>query len=69
MLGQAGVADNAAIRLARQRKGDALQIDAERPGDSAFQHRGRTVLVLDARVSEFLSSGMLDVDGDRVTLQ
>lgn len=59
VLGQAGVSENVAVRLS----------DAERPGDSAFQHNGRTVLVLDGRVSELLSASRLDVDGDRFTVR
>jgi hypothetical protein len=62
LLGQEDVSAEAAVRLVQERDGISLQRDAERPGDEIFQHSGRTVLVLDAQVSELLSDSTLDID-------
>ena len=34
-----------------------------------FQHEGRTVLLLDAQVSEMLAQDTLDFEGKKLTLQ
>ena len=62
LLGQEGVPEEAAVRLVHEGDGITMQSDAERPGDEVFQHSGRTVLVLDAQVSEMLSESTLDID-------
>ncbi len=54
---------DAAVRLELQ--GDealAPKIDHALPDDVRFLHHGRTVLVLDARTSEYLDHSMLDVE-------
>ncbi|MEO8676630.1 MAG: hypothetical protein ABI569_13715 [Casimicrobiaceae bacterium] len=38
------------------------KIDHARPDDARLLHHGRTVLVLDARTSEYLDRSMLDVE-------
>lgn len=40
-----------------------------RTGDSTLQHEGRTVLLLDAQVSELPAEDTLDIEGARLTLQ
>ncbi len=50
-----------------------MTVDGERPGDTPFKHQGRTVLLLDERVSQLLESETLDVKqtakGNRLTLR
>ena len=69
LLEQEGVRTEATVRLVREGDAVTLQSDAERPGDETFQHSGRTVLVLDAQISELLSESTLDTDGARLTLR
>ena len=69
MLGQEGVPEAAAVRLVREADGVTLQSDAERQGDQTFEHGGRTVLVLDAQISELLSESTLDIEESKLTLR
>ena len=69
ILEQEGLPTEAAIRFVYEGKGVAMRQDNERPGDATFQHAGRTVLLLDAEVSELLSEDTLDVEGAKLTLR
>jgi hypothetical protein len=69
MLEQHGVAEKATVRLVREREGVTLQSDAERLGDLTFEHGGRTVLVLDAQISELLSESTLDIEESKLSLR
>jgi Fe-S cluster assembly iron-binding protein IscA len=65
--------EEVAVRLTHDGQRIAMTVDGERPGDTPFKHKGRTVLLLDERVSQLLESGTLDVKqtdkGDRLTLR
>jgi Fe-S cluster assembly iron-binding protein IscA len=69
ILDEQGLPEEVAVRLVYEEQGVALQQGSERPGDATFQHEGRTVLLLDADVSELLSEGTLDVEGAELTLR
>lgn len=69
MLDQKGVAAEAAVRLVHEPDGVTLQSDVERAGDQTFKHDGRTVLLMDAKISELLAQSTLDVDGSKLTLR
>ncbi len=61
--------DDVAVRLVHDGGEIRLESDNEQPGDTTFQHGGRTVLVLDAQVSELLEGETLDVEGPGLTLR
>ena len=65
--------DDVAVRLTHDGRRIAMAVEGERLGDTPFKHNGRTVLLLDERVSQLLESRTLDVKqtdkGDRLTLQ
>jgi Fe-S cluster assembly iron-binding protein IscA len=69
MLANHDVAEDVAVRFVCEEQGIGLQQDSERPGDTTFEHKGRTVLLLDAQVTELLADGTLDVEGTRLKLQ
>ena len=69
MLDQKGLPDEVAIRFVYEGQGIALHQDSERAGDATFQDVGRTVLLLNAQVSELLAEDTLDVEGAKLTLQ
>ncbi|MHC4611880.1 MAG: hypothetical protein ACYS7M_16205 [Planctomycetota bacterium] len=46
-----------------------MRQDAERAGDTKFQHEGRTVLLLDAQVSGPLTEDTLGLVGAKLTLE
>ena len=68
MLNDHGLPEDVAVRFVSEGQAIALKQDAERPGDDVFQHEGRTVLLLDAQVSELLTEDTLDVDGAKLAL-
>jgi Fe-S cluster assembly iron-binding protein IscA len=55
----AGASD--AIRLVAGRGGWAMRLDQPGPEDETFDHEGRTVLIVDTRVAEYLEDRTLDV--------
>jgi len=68
MLEDQGVSEEVAVRFVIEGQGVALRQDTERPGDATFQHDGRTILLLDAEVSELLTETTLDLEDARLTL-
>jgi len=68
MLGQQCLAEEFAIRFVYEGRGIVIQQDSERAGDTAFQHEGRTVLLLDAQISEQLTELTLDLEGVQFAL-
>jgi Fe-S cluster assembly iron-binding protein IscA len=53
---------NATIRMVPVQTGNlALQFDSTRPGDTTFDHNGKTVLILDEQVAQTLVNSTLDV--------
>jgi Fe-S cluster assembly iron-binding protein IscA len=70
LLAQQDVPEDIAVRFVYEEgEGIALQPDSERAGDTAFQHEGQTVLVMDAQVSELLAEDTLDLEGTKLALQ
>ena len=69
MLKQQSMPEEIAVRFVYEGQGIALQQDSERAGDTTFQHEGRTVLLLDAQVSELLAEDTLDLVGAKLTLK
>lgn len=73
LLSEAEAPDDAAIRVVVANQGLALRIDHEQEGDKTFEHDGRTVLLLDDKVSEVLSDHTLDIEqageGPRLTIR
>ena len=62
MLDDAGAPEGTAIRLATLARGMKSTLDTPVLSDEAFDHEGRTVLVLDGRVSRKLRERTLDVE-------
>jgi Fe-S cluster assembly iron-binding protein IscA len=65
--------EKVAVCLTHDGRRIAMTVDAARPGDTAFEHRSRTVLLLDEHVSRLLEDETLDVKrthkGNRFTLR
>ena len=72
ILAESDASDNAAVRLKRESGRVRTRLDSARPGDTAYDHDGKTVLVLDEEVSKALADRKLDVlddgTGPRLTL-
>ena len=70
VLEEAKASPETAVRLAVEGNGLTAALDTERPGDTTFDHNGRTVLLLDEQASQVLSERTLDVqtttDGPRL---
>ncbi len=66
------VGDDVALRIKLTRSGVQMQPDTIRPGDEAFDHNGKVVLVLDQQTSQLLSNKTIDLmtddDGPHLTL-
>lgn len=69
VIQEAGVPEQAAIRLVYDGQRIGMQPDEERPGDTSFEHDGRTILVLDEQVATLLSEHKLDVQQGELALQ
>lgn len=65
-------ADDMAMRMTRKTKGWKLRLDRLRPADTAFEHEGRNVLLLDETVLVATTNMTLDVKvtdgGQRLSL-
>ena len=53
--------DGVALRFMRRTGGWRLRLDRARPADTEFTHDGRSVLLLDAAVSQAMTNMALDV--------
>jgi len=53
--------EGTAIRLVALGKDLKMQLDSVKPGDTTFDHKGGTVLVLDEQTAGFLAGKTLDV--------
>jgi Fe-S cluster assembly iron-binding protein IscA len=60
-LDRAAAGDSVAIRLVAGRGGLGMRLDQPGPEDESFDYEGRTVLIVDARVAEYLEDRTLDV--------
>ena len=69
ILDQRNLPEEVAVRFVHEEGQIQLRSDNEHPGDTTFQHEGRTVLLLDAHVSELLTNEMLDVEGQGLTFR
>jgi len=58
-----GVAAGMALRFKRREGGWTLCVDRESPGDTRFTYDNRTVLLLDADVSQTMANLTLDARG------
>jgi hypothetical protein len=56
LLDQAEASPGVAVRLLRNGKNLAMDMDTEREGDVAVAHAGRTVLLLDDDISRMLDN-------------
>ncbi len=72
VLSEKNAPDNAAVRLKQESDGVRIRLDSPKSGDTTFNHGGKTVLVLDEKVSKSLADRKLDVldngTGPRLTL-
>lgn len=69
ILSQEGLPEDTAVRLVSEGQEVGMQPDRERPGDTTFEHDGRTVLLLDSQISELLVDDTLDAEGAKLTLR
>lgn len=72
LLTESDAPDDAAVRFVIDGNSLSLQLDDEKPGDSTFNHDGRTVLVVDEDISKILDGKTLDLEeseeGPKLTL-
>ncbi len=61
-LAQANAPEDAVIRVVVEEGQLGLIIDTVQPGDTTFAHAERTVLAIDAQISESLADKRLDLD-------
>jgi hypothetical protein len=73
LLDNANASEETAIRFVLEGTTLTPKLDSARPGDVTFDYDDRTVLVLDAQVSDTLGDATLDVrptdDGPKLVLQ
>ncbi|MDA1001205.1 MAG: hypothetical protein O2807_11920 [bacterium] len=69
MLTESEAADDVAVRFLVVDEKLEVRLDSERPGDSAFAHEERTVLIIDPELSELLVDKTLDVQQTAEGLQ
>ncbi|MFA9476826.1 hypothetical protein ACERK3_00835 [Phycisphaerales bacterium AB-hyl4] len=73
LLLEADAPEGAAARFVAGPEGLSLHLDKQRSGDEAYEHDGRTVLLVDEQISELLNDRTLDLeetdDGPALTLQ
>jgi hypothetical protein len=62
MLNDAGAPRGTAVRIVRKADHLKPELDEPRPGDQAYVHDGRQVLLLDPQVSKVLATSLLDVE-------
>jgi hypothetical protein len=62
VLDKTNISEGSAIRLVLEENTLTPQLDNARPGDETFDYEGRTVLMLDAQVSQVLDDSTLDVE-------
>ncbi|MFQ5895681.1 MAG: hypothetical protein ACE5JJ_07690 [Nitrospinota bacterium] len=72
LLDEAEAPEDVAVRIVLEGRNLALKLDGARPDDATFAHEGRTVLLLDQKVSQLLADDTLDVedtdDGPKLAL-
>ena len=61
LLDRAQAPEGVAIRFVVDGDAFALDLDEPHEGDTTFDHKGRTVLVLENRVAEMLQNSTLDL--------
>jgi Fe-S cluster assembly iron-binding protein IscA len=61
VLDRAKASEDTAIRIVLEDDELAPALDTERPGDEALDYHGRTVLLLDAEMCEYLADSTLDL--------
>lgn len=62
LLDKSKRSDDHAIRLAQTGEGMQMSIDEQQPADVAFEHDGKTVLVVEQQVAESLDQRELVVE-------
>ncbi len=62
MLTESDAPDDAAVRLVIEDDQLSMKVDEEKPGDETILHEGKTVLLVDAEMSQDLDGKMLDVE-------
>jgi hypothetical protein len=72
LLDNVNASEETAIRFVFDGSTLTPKMDSARPGDATFDHEARTILVLDAEVSDALGEATLDVrptdDGPKLVL-
>ncbi len=73
LLTAEGAPDESAVRIAIEENELSMKLDEEEPGDETFLHEGKTVLLVDAEMSQILDGKTLDVEdteeGPKLTVE
>lgn len=62
LLSSSDAPNESAVRFVLEENQLSMKLDEEKPGDKAFHHEGKTVLVVDAEISQILDGKTLDVE-------
>lgn len=62
LLTSSDAPDDSAVRFVIEENNLSMKLDEEKPGDESFHHEGKTVLVVDAEMSQILDGKTLDVE-------
>ncbi len=54
--------DESAVRFVLEENQLSMKLDEKKPGDETFDHDGKTVLLVDAEMSQVLDGKTLDVE-------
>ena len=65
--------DESAVRILIAENELTIKLDEEKPGDETYLHEGKTVLLVDAKMSQVLDGKTLDVEdteeGTKLTVE
>ena len=68
-----GAPDESAVRIVIEENELSIKLDKEKPGDKTYLHEGKTVLLVDAKMSQALDGKTLDVEdtaeGTKLTVE
>ena len=65
LLSTAEAPEDVAVRFVYESKGESkgfqMRTDSEQPGDTTFEHEGRTVLIMEEQIADLLVDRTLDI--------
>ena len=62
LLTSSEASDESAVRIAIEENQLSMKLDEEKPGDETFLHEGKTILLVDAEISQVLDGKTLEFE-------